>query len=99
MYSRAQCLDAYRRQGLVVPVIRNVEGMNYADIEKVIAELGEKVRTRLFTRPSMHVDRRRGINGCMLIRVTSSEKCACMGARRSSPARRIAFKVIDALGP
>ncbi|RUS84968.1 hypothetical protein EGW08_007279 [Elysia chlorotica] len=31
-------------KGLVVPVIRNVEGMNYADIEKTIAELGEKAR-------------------------------------------------------
>lgn len=31
-------------QGLVVPVIRGVEGMNFADIEKTINELGEKVR-------------------------------------------------------
>lgn len=31
-------------QGLVVPVIRNVENMNYTDIERSIAELGEKVR-------------------------------------------------------
>lgn len=30
-------------QGLVVPVIRNVESMNYADIERTINELGEKV--------------------------------------------------------
>lgn len=30
-------------QGLVVPVIRNVEGMNFADIEKTINLLGEKV--------------------------------------------------------
>lgn len=30
-------------QGLVVPVLRNVETMNYADIEKTTAELGEKV--------------------------------------------------------
>lgn len=30
-------------QGLVVPVIRNVETMNYADIERTISELGEKV--------------------------------------------------------
>lgn len=30
-------------QGLVVPVIRNVEGMNFADIEKAINLLGEKV--------------------------------------------------------
>ncbi len=29
---------------MVVPVIRNVEGMSYADIEKAIAELGEKAR-------------------------------------------------------
>ncbi|KAL8564280.1 hypothetical protein ACOMHN_050891 [Nucella lapillus] len=31
-------------KGLVVPVIRSVEGMNYADIEKAIADLGEKAR-------------------------------------------------------
>ncbi|XP_038630327.1 dihydrolipoyllysine-residue succinyltransferase component of 2-oxoglutarate dehydrogenase complex, mitochondrial isoform X1 [Scyliorhinus canicula] len=31
-------------KGLVVPVIRNVETMNYADIEKTINELGEKAR-------------------------------------------------------
>lgn len=31
-------------QGLVVPVIRNVETMNFADIEKTINYLGEKVR-------------------------------------------------------
>ena len=30
-------------QGLVVPVIRGVEGMNFADIEKTINMLGEKV--------------------------------------------------------
>ncbi|KAG7510092.1 dihydrolipoyllysine-residue succinyltransferase component of 2-oxoglutarate dehydrogenase complex, mitochondrial-like [Solea senegalensis] len=31
-------------KGLVVPVIRNVEGMNFADIEKTINMLGEKAR-------------------------------------------------------
>ncbi|KAG7237248.1 hypothetical protein INR49_032581 [Caranx melampygus] len=31
-------------KGLVVPVIRNVEGMNFADIEKTINLLGEKAR-------------------------------------------------------
>lgn len=31
-------------QGLVVPVIRNVESMNYADIELTINALGEKAR-------------------------------------------------------
>ncbi|KFP61301.1 hypothetical protein N322_07421, partial [Cariama cristata] len=31
-------------RGLVVPVIRNVENMNYADIERAIYELGEKAR-------------------------------------------------------
>jgi len=31
-------------KGLVVPVIRNVETMNYADIEKTISDLGEKAR-------------------------------------------------------
>jgi pyruvate/2-oxoglutarate dehydrogenase complex dihydrolipoamide acyltransferase (E2) component len=29
-----------------VPVIRNVEKMNYAAIEKAIADLGEKVRVQ-----------------------------------------------------
>ena len=33
-------------QGLVVPVIRNVETMNFADIEKTINALGEKVKTQ-----------------------------------------------------
>ncbi|XP_046364325.1 dihydrolipoyllysine-residue succinyltransferase component of 2-oxoglutarate dehydrogenase complex, mitochondrial-like [Haliotis rufescens] len=31
-------------KGLVVPVIRNVERMNYADIEKTINDLGERAR-------------------------------------------------------
>lgn len=31
-------------QGLVVPVLRNTETMNYADIEKGIAALGEKAK-------------------------------------------------------
>ncbi|XP_005986639.1 dihydrolipoyllysine-residue succinyltransferase component of 2-oxoglutarate dehydrogenase complex, mitochondrial isoform X2 [Latimeria chalumnae] len=31
-------------KGLVVPVIRNVETMNFADIERTITELGEKAR-------------------------------------------------------
>uniref|UniRef100_A0A673K9J1 Dihydrolipoyllysine-residue succinyltransferase component of 2-oxoglutarate dehydrogenase complex, mitochondrial n=1 Tax=Sinocyclocheilus rhinocerous TaxID=307959 RepID=A0A673K9J1_9TELE len=31
-------------KGLVVPVIRGVEGMNFTDIEKAINELGEKAR-------------------------------------------------------
>lgn len=31
-------------KGLVVPVIRNVESMNYADIELTINQLGEKAR-------------------------------------------------------
>ncbi|KAG9481680.1 hypothetical protein GDO78_010752 [Eleutherodactylus coqui] len=31
-------------KGLVVPVLRNVESMNFADIERTIAELGEKAR-------------------------------------------------------
>ena len=29
----------------MVPVLRNVEGMNYADIEKAIAAMGEKARS------------------------------------------------------
>lgn len=32
-------------KGLVVPVIRNVETMNFAQIEKSIAEMGEKARS------------------------------------------------------
>ncbi|XP_064601775.1 dihydrolipoyllysine-residue succinyltransferase component of 2-oxoglutarate dehydrogenase complex, mitochondrial-like [Liolophura sinensis] len=32
-------------KGLVVPVIRNVETMNYTDIERTINELGEKARS------------------------------------------------------
>ncbi|MCH1932983.1 2-oxo acid dehydrogenase subunit E2, partial [Shewanella sp. A25] len=32
-------------KGLVVPVVRNVGSMNYADIEKAIFALGEKART------------------------------------------------------
>ena len=31
-------------KGLVVPVLRNCEGMNYAHIEKELARLGELVR-------------------------------------------------------
>lgn len=31
-------------KGLVVPVIRNVERMNYADIELAINQMGEKAR-------------------------------------------------------
>jgi len=31
-------------QGLVVPVLRNVHGMSYADIEKGMAALAEKAR-------------------------------------------------------
>merc|ERR1712222_310232 len=31
-------------KGLVVPVLRNVERMNYADVEKGIAELGKKAK-------------------------------------------------------
>ena len=34
----------YFFQGLVVPVLRNVQDMNYADIEKGIAALGEKAK-------------------------------------------------------
>lgn len=34
----------HQLQGLVVPVVRNVESMSYADIEKTIAALGEKAR-------------------------------------------------------
>lgn len=33
----------FTSQGLVVPVLRNVESMNYAEIERTINALGEKV--------------------------------------------------------
>ncbi|XP_037897663.1 dihydrolipoyllysine-residue succinyltransferase component of 2-oxoglutarate dehydrogenase complex, mitochondrial isoform X1 [Glossina fuscipes] len=36
-------------KGLVVPVVRNVEGMNYADIEIAMAALGEKARKGAIT--------------------------------------------------
>lgn len=35
-------------KGLVVPVIRNVEAMNYADIELTINQLGEKARKGMY---------------------------------------------------
>ena len=34
----------YKRQGLVVPVIRNVDGMSFSEIEKKIAEKGLRAR-------------------------------------------------------
>lgn len=34
-------------KGLVVPVVRNVESMNFADIELALAALGEKARKGL----------------------------------------------------
>ncbi|KAH7706223.1 dihydrolipoamide S-succinyltransferase [Aphelenchoides avenae] len=40
-------------KGLVVPVIRNVESMNYADIEKTLADLGAKIRPLGNTRTDM----------------------------------------------
>lgn len=39
-------------KGLVVPVIRNVERMNFADIELVMAGLVEKARTGINLRDS-----------------------------------------------
>lgn len=36
-------------KGLVVPVLRNVEHMNFADIEKTINQLGEKARNNALT--------------------------------------------------
>lgn len=35
-------------QGLVVPVLRDVQNMNYLDIERGINELGEKVNYYFF---------------------------------------------------
>ena len=37
-------LNSYCLQGLVVPVLRNVGDMTYADIEKGIAALGQKAK-------------------------------------------------------
>ncbi len=34
-------------QGLVVPVLRNVEKMSFADVERTISEFGEKVNENL----------------------------------------------------
>jgi pyruvate/2-oxoglutarate dehydrogenase complex dihydrolipoamide acyltransferase (E2) component len=34
----------FHGQGLVVPVLRNVEAMNFAEVEKGIAELGRKAK-------------------------------------------------------
>ena len=36
-------IDPRISQGLVVPVLRNVEKMNYAEIERTISDFGEKV--------------------------------------------------------
>lgn len=42
-------------KGLVVPVLRNVEGMNYADIERAIAALGDKAKKgKLFSKKAMN---------------------------------------------
>lgn len=40
-------------KGLVVPVLRNVERMNFADIEKNIAQLGEKAKNNSLTMADM----------------------------------------------
>ena len=37
-------------KGLVVPVLRNCENMNYAQIEKAINAMGEKVNSHIFPR-------------------------------------------------
>ena len=42
--SKIQILKKTFCQGLVVPVLRNVEAMSYADIEKGIAALGQKAK-------------------------------------------------------
>jgi hypothetical protein len=39
---------------LVVPVLRNVEKMNYADIERTISEFGEKVKNSFFVLNEIH---------------------------------------------
>lgn len=42
-------------KGLVVPVIRNVERMNYADVELALNALGEKARKGEFENTTKHV--------------------------------------------
>ena len=44
MSSFSYNLNSYCLQGLVVPVLRNVGDMTYADIEKGIAALGQKAK-------------------------------------------------------
>ena len=44
MSSFSYKLNSYCLQGLVVPVLRNVGDMTYADIEKGIAALGQKAK-------------------------------------------------------
>lgn len=44
------CVFISSLQGLVVPVIRGVEGMNFTDIEKAINELGEKVGAIIYVK-------------------------------------------------
>ncbi|CAF2461214.1 unnamed protein product [Rotaria sp. Silwood2] len=41
-------------KGLVVPVLRNVENMNYADIERAINEFGEKAKNNSLTIEDMN---------------------------------------------
>lgn len=41
-------------KGLVTPVVRNAEGMNFIDIEKEIAGLGKKVRELLALRSRLY---------------------------------------------
>ena len=43
-FKKIQCHTLIRFQGLLVPVLRNVQDMNYADIEKGIMALGEKAK-------------------------------------------------------
>lgn len=41
-------------QGLVVPVLRNVEKMNYAEIERTISDFGDKVKHSIVFNRSSH---------------------------------------------
>merc|ERR1712158_193083 len=52
-------------KGLVVPVLRNVERMNYADIEKGIAELGKKAKNNQISIEDMDGGTFTISNGCV----------------------------------
>ena len=55
-------------QGLVVPVLRSVEGMSYLDIEKGIEALGAKAKAGELTEtPAGRLVTRHCITGCGVV--------------------------------